>query len=101
MNRNRIDFDRINAAALARLPELLERWLPDGERRGKEYLALNPLRHDRSLGSFSINILTGRWADFAGNARGGDVISLAAYLFRLTQYESARQIARALGVRDE
>jgi hypothetical protein len=33
-----IDFDRINRAALARLPDLLARWLPGGRMEGREYV---------------------------------------------------------------
>jgi len=62
-------------------------------------VALNPRRHDRRLGSFSINLRTGRWADFATANRGGDIISLAAYLFGTSQVKAARTIAAALAVR--
>jgi hypothetical protein len=44
----KIDFDRINLAALAALPALCARWLPDGCRRGREWIARNPRRLDRS-----------------------------------------------------
>lgn len=94
----RLDFPEINCAALAALPVLLRRWLPDGRLRGREYLALNPRRTDRAPGSFSINIKTGRWADFATSDRGGDVISLAAYLSGLSQYEAALRLAQMLRV---
>jgi hypothetical protein len=97
-NRRPIDFAHINAAALSRLPELLARWLPDGRRQGHEYVALNPLRSDERLGSFSINLRSGRWADFACDARGGDPISLAAYLGGLSQGEAAQRLADMLGV---
>ena len=93
-----IDFDRINSAALAVLPALLARWLPDGRREGREYVALNPRRDDRHLGSFRINMQTGCWADFADGARGGDPVSLAAYLFNLSQAEAARHLAAMLGL---
>lgn len=96
----RIDFDGINRAALRVLPALLRRWLPDGQVRGNEFIALNPHRGDRHLGSFKINLSTGRWADFATEARGGDVVSLAAYLFRLRQSAAARLLASMLGVQD-
>ena len=76
--RLRVDFDRINRCALTALPTLLERWLPGGRRKGWEYVALNPTRYDRHLGSFRINMRTGRWADFATGARGDDPISLVA-----------------------
>lgn len=94
-----VDFGAINAAALACLPALVERWLPDGRRVGREWLALNPLRVDRRLGSFRVNVVTGRWADFAlPDARGGDPVSLLAYLERCPQSEAARSLARMLGV---
>ena len=93
-----VDFQRVNAAALAALPDLLGRWLPDGRRQGAEWVATNPTRGDRRRGSFSVNMRTGRWADFATGDRGGDVVSLAAYLHRLRQGEAARKLAAMLGL---
>jgi hypothetical protein len=93
----RIDFRRINRAALAVLPNLLERWLPGGRIEGAEYVAINPKRVDHHLGSFRINLSTGAWADFAiAAARGSDVIALAAYLAGTGQAEAALEIARML-----
>jgi hypothetical protein len=94
----RPDFDRINRAALGQLDGILRRWLPDGRIEGLEYVARNPKRYDRRLGSFKINRRTGRWADFATGARGGDPISLAAYLHGLSQFEAARRLAHMLGI---
>jgi hypothetical protein len=94
----RIDFAAINRAALARLPELCLQWLPDGRRIGREFIARNPRRADRRAGSFRINLKTGRWADFATDARGGDVVSLVAYLFEVRQSAAARRLADLLGV---
>ena len=96
--RPAVDFASIKRAALAVLPALLERWLPGGRRKGPEYVALNPRRHDRHIGSFSINVRTGRWSDFATNARGGDVVSLAAYLAHLNQAQAAEKLAGMLGI---
>jgi hypothetical protein len=96
--RLRVDFDRINRCALSALPALLERLLPGGRREGWEYVTLNPTRHDRHLGSFRINVRTGRWADFATGDRGRDPISLAAYLSHLKQREAAEKLAYVLGV---
>ena len=76
----RLDFDAINRTGLASLPALLRRWLPDGRLLGHEYTARNPTRADRQAGSFRINVNSGKWADFACDAKGGDVISLVAYL---------------------
>ncbi|MFP2873396.1 hypothetical protein ACLEIY_14375 [Acetobacter tropicalis] len=95
-----IDFPAVNRAALGALPALLGRWLPDGKKQGHEWVARNPKRGDRKPGSFSVNLNTGRWADFAeAEARGGDVISLAAYLAGVTQYEAACELAKMLGLK--
>ncbi len=72
--------------------------MPGGKRLGREYLARNPKRADRRSGSFSINLRTGRWSDFATGDAGGDPISLAAYLFDLSQAEAARRVAGMLGI---
>ena len=93
-----IDFAAVNAAALARLPDLVRTWLPGGRVNGREYVARNPLRTDRRLGSFSINLHTGKWGDFAIGVHGGDVVSLFAYLKGIGQGEAARYLADLLGV---
>lgn len=97
----RTDFDAVNRAALAALPALVQRWLPDGRTEGPEYVARNPRRSDRRPGSFKVNLRSGRWADFATGDKGGDVVSLAAYLGGLSQIEAARSLAEMLGVRHD
>lgn len=97
----RISFDSVNRAALASLPSLLRRWLPDGRERGGEWVARNPTRHDKRPGSFKVNTRTGKWADFATGDAGGDVVSLAAYLAGTRQIEAARNLADMLGVPHE
>lgn len=99
LDRRRVDFKAVNRAALADLPAILARWLPDGSRRGDEWTARNPKRDDRRPGSFRVNVRTGAWADFAlPNVKGGDPVSLAAYLHDLSQVEAARSLAGMLGV---
>jgi len=97
--RDQVDFQAVNRAARAILPVLLARWLPDGARCGQEWIARNPTRTDRRLGSFKINLRTGKWADFATGDKGGDVIALAAYLAGIGQAEAARRLADMLGAR--
>ncbi|WP_234052606.1 MULTISPECIES: hypothetical protein [unclassified Xanthobacter] len=94
-----IDFAAINGAALAALPSILARWLPGGRRQGAEYVVRNPKRADGRPGSFSINLRSGRWSDFATGDAGGDPVSLAAYLFDLTQADAARRLAAMLNVK--
>ncbi len=94
----RIDFAGINRAALGQVMDMLNRWLPDGRLDGREYVARNPRRPDRRLGSFRINIDTGKWADFAIGAGGGDLVSLAAYLAGIGQGEAAKELAEMLRV---
>jgi len=96
--RRRIGFARVAGAALAYGDVLVLRWLPNGRRDGAEWLALNPTRPDNTAGSFKVNIATGRWSDFATGDAGGDLVSLAAYLFRLRQSEAAVSVAQALGI---
>jgi hypothetical protein len=84
-----LDFAKINGDALAVLPSLLKRWLPDGQASGDEWIARNPNRDDRSPGSFRMNMQSGKWADFATSDSGSDPISLVAYLMRLSQAEAA------------
>ena len=102
MKRNRkINYGAINRAALAGLPDLCAQWLPDGRRLGNEFVALNPRRDDRGHGSFRINLLSGRWADFAIDVYGGDPISLLAYLKGIKQSSAALQLAEMLGVHND
>jgi Prophage CP4-57 regulatory protein (AlpA) len=91
-----IDFAEINRAALAAFPAVLARILPGGKRVGAEIVELNPRRADSRLGSFKVNRYNGRWADFATGDKGGDPISLVAYLADVSQGEAARLLARML-----
>src|SRR5262249_57789790 len=88
----------VAAAAQASAKTLLHEWLPGGRLKGREYVALNPTRNDRTLGSFQINWQTGQWSDFAVPVKGGDLISLFAYINSLDQGPAARQIAERLGL---
>ena len=94
----RIDFGRVNRAALASAVAVVRGLLPEGRLEGHEYVARNPLRPDRRLGSFKVNVSTGRWADFATGAGGGDLVSLAAFVSGLPQREAAIRLAESMGV---
>jgi len=94
----RIDFERVNRAALARAVAVVRGLLPEGRLEGHEYVARNPLRPDKRLGSFKVNITNGRWADFATGDGGGDLVSLAAFVAGLPQREAAIRLAESMGV---
>ncbi|MEE1612067.1 hypothetical protein [Microvirga sp. CF3016] len=97
-DHRRIAYQRIAASALSNAESIVKRWLPDGRREGAEWVARNPRRADRSLGSFKVNVRTGKWGDFSSGDRGGDLIALAAFIFSLNQAEAARNVADMLGV---
>jgi hypothetical protein len=94
----RIAFAYVAAAALGQAETIVRRWLPDGRREGNEWVARNPTRNDRRPGSFKVNLQRGNWSDFATDAVGGDLISLAAYLYGLRQGEAAKRVAEMLGI---
>jgi putative DNA primase/helicase len=95
------DFSRIKAAALASIESVLANWTPDGKRQGREYLPLNPIRSDSKAGSFSINLDTGAWSDFATGDKGGDLVALVAYIEGIKQGEAAKRLAAFLGLSAE
>jgi hypothetical protein len=99
--RLHLNYGAIAIAALRSLPLIMLRWLPEGRREGHEWVARNPMRNDRHLGSFKVNLQTGQWADFATGDKGGDVISLAAYLHRLSQSAAAAKLSEMLGLTTE
>jgi len=80
--------------AAALVPELL----PEGRRQGSEWWSRNPARADRHLGSFSVSLKDGRWHDFASGDRGGDLVSLAAFVMSVSQTDAAIWLARRLGL---
>jgi len=88
-----LPFKEIADQALRSADTLVNQWIPGGHSKGHEYQATNPNRHDNKAGSFTINLNTGAWADFATDDKGGDLISLYAYLYGLDQYMAAIEVA--------
>jgi putative DNA primase/helicase len=93
-----VDFHAINTDAQPHILAVARSLALNGKIIGNEYVAMNPRRNDTRLGSFKINIRTGRWSDFAADARGGDVISYVAYLRNCSQIEAAKWLASWLGI---
>lgn len=93
-----IDFPRIAEAALAAADSLVPQWLPAGRKNGHEWLVGD--LHGSPGESCSINLRTGKWADFAGDAKGGDLISLYAAINSIDQLPAAKELGKVLGIEE-
>jgi len=94
---NRINFTQVKSYLRGSEERILKQLLPLGKRNGNEYLALNPTRNDKNLDNFKINTTTWKWSDFATGDRGGDIISLYAYIKGVNQPTAAKELLRLIG----
>ena len=94
-----VDFAAVNGAALPHLEALCCRWLPGGRRIGREWVC-GSLRGEAGA-SCKVNLRTGRWADFDTGEKGGDPVSFAAAVHRLSQADAGRRLAAMLGLEVE
>jgi hypothetical protein len=85
-----IDFDGIGARLLASAETLIPQWIPGGKWRGNEYVAGSVQGGAGS--SFSVNKVTGLFADFAADVKGGDLVALFAAIHGLSQVDAAREL---------
>jgi hypothetical protein len=99
------DFDQVATAALPLAFAIAYRVAPppaDGKRVGGNYLWRNRTRDDRSLGSASLHLGTGAWADFAlpddPQARGHGITSWVAYLYGIAPESAERWLGGLLGL---
>lgn len=101
MGNKKLDFKRLNSLALSQAENVVSHYSPNGKLNGCEWVAVNPARNDASARSFSVNVDTGVWMDFATNDKGGDLISYVAYTQRVSQGDAYKLLAHYLGVSDE
>ena len=66
----------------------IQRLLPDGKQRGREWVAKDPTRNDKRAGSLSINVDSGKWGEFAVGKAGNDLIGLTAYIKGISPLEA-------------
>jgi putative DNA primase/helicase len=95
-----INFKALGDALLGSAPLLVESWLPGGKRQGAEYLVLSPWRAEKTP-SLSVRLSgerAGHWADFGGERRGADLVSLYAELHGIDQGPAAVELARRHGL---
>ncbi len=86
----KIDFDGLALRLLDRARELLPVWLPGGKFRGHEFVCGDLAGEPGE--SLSVNVQSGKWADFATGEKGGDLISLYAAIHRLSQGDAAKAL---------
>ncbi len=91
------ELTEINQLAKRNLLPAVQKLLPGREVIGKEYVVRNPMRADRRAGSFKICISgpkAGIWSDFATGAKGGDLVSLVAYLKSMSRRNAIRWLRK-------
>lgn len=71
---------------------VLQQLVGQGRVEGSDYVALNPRRNDRKLGSFRIDINTGKFYDFATGDRGISIIDLAMFVYNCGIVEAAQKL---------
>ena len=71
---------------------ILRELVGQGRIEGSDYVALNPRRNDVKLGSFRVDISTGRFHDFATGDGGGSVIDLAMFVYNCGIVEAAQRL---------
>lgn len=94
-----IRFEALADALLAMAESLCAQWLPGGVQRGHEYVC-GGVRGGAGT-SCSVNLITGKWADFASDEKGGDLIGLYMACNSLPNMGAAAvQLARDYGLED-
>lgn len=93
--QDQIDFPRLAAELLSRAETLIPQWLQGGKRNGPEWECA-----DLSGGhgtSCKVNLCTGKWADFATDDCGGDLIALYGAIHGIKNGPAARRLMVELG----
>ena len=94
-----IRFEALASALLGMAESLVQQWLPGGVVRGHEYQCGSV--QGGAGDSCSVNLNSGKWADFASGEKGGDLIGLYMACFALPSMgHAAVQLARELGLED-
>ena len=81
-----MSFDELKQKLSPNLLSIVQSLVKGGSKQGHEYKAASI--HGGKGDSFSFNIKTGMWADFATDHKGGDIISLYAAIHNISQAES-------------
>lgn len=94
--RGRVDFPTLQQVLLASAEGFLYQ-LIEGKRDGHEWKAKR--KGEGGLGdSLKVNLNTGEWGHFAQGEKGGDLISLYAYVQGVDQIEAGRELSARFNV---
>jgi putative DNA primase/helicase len=98
-----IDFAGLNQALLGRISALLGEWLSDGKKEGHEWVCHSVWRVEKSA---SLKVAMegeriGKWADFGGDHRGNDLVSLYAAIRGMSNGAAAVDLAHRYGLERE
>ena len=93
-----IRFPDVAAIALDQALILLPQWL-GGAKKGNEWVGERKANGGPG-DSWKVNLGTGLWANFSGDASGGDLISLYAALHGITNIAALPFVAALVGVTD-
>ena len=93
------DCKMIATHALSHIEAICTRWLPDGKKAGHEWEIGD--RHGTPGKSLKVHLSgskAGMWADFSTGDKGGDLVSLVAFVEGTAQGDAARKLADFLGL---
>lgn len=88
---SKYDFDFLAECLINDAIPFLRSWLPNGRLEGNEY-KVGSLRGEAGK-SLSINTKTGAWADFAEGVSGGDLISLYAAIYQISNVDAYKELS--------
>lgn len=94
-----LDFKQIAARALEQIEAICLHWLPAGKKAGPEWEIGD--RHGTPGKSLKVHLSGGKagmWSDFSTDDKGGDLVSLVAFVDGCTQLDAARKLAQFLGI---
>lgn len=92
----RVNFEEVSRAAQASSLDLLFRWFPEGRIERREFM-IGSIAGEKGR-SLSVNIETGKWADFSAGLSGGDLIDLYQAKSGLGPVEAAKAVAADLNL---
>ena len=90
MSRTSLNIKQIAESLAPSQETILTQICPGGTISGREYMAGSI--NGGPGKSFSLNLTTGKWADFATGEKGGDIIALYAAVNRINNAEAARTL---------